>query len=65
MPPANWVRMHQVPSAHKPRLITSHVAAGWDKGPVPDNMLRFILLINVTSSAFPSHNTVITVKVCC
>ncbi len=31
---------------------------------MPDNMLRFMLLVNVTSSAFPSHNTVVTVKAC-
>ena len=29
---------------------------------MPDNLLRFILMINVTSSAFPSRNTVITLK---
>ena len=48
----------------KPCNIVLHVSAGWDKGQVPDNMLRFILLVNVTSSAFPSHNTVITIKAC-
>ena len=58
------VRMHRGLSAHKPHVIKLHVPAGWDKGQVPDNMLRFILLVNVTSSAFPSHNTVITVKAC-
>ena len=29
---------------------------------MPDNLLRFILMINVTSSAFPSRDTVITLK---
>ena len=36
--------------------------AGWDKGAVPNGMLRFMLLVNITSSAFPSHNTAITIK---
>ena len=31
---------------------------------MPDNLLRFILMINVTSSAFPSRDTVITLKAC-
>ncbi|CAK0735256.1 hypothetical protein CVIRNUC_000551 [Coccomyxa viridis] len=55
--------VHNLTRANYGQDYTTRInVTGWDSGPVPDNLLRFILMINVTSSAFPSRDTVITLK---